>query len=56
VSLSKTALTPDIARLAALLERLVVIDTQNPPGRETEAAALLASELDAADSDEAARL
>jgi acetylornithine deacetylase/succinyl-diaminopimelate desuccinylase-like protein len=47
VSLSKTALTPDIARLAALLERLVAIDTQNPPGRETEAAALLASELDA---------
>ena len=48
MSLSKATLTPDIARLAALLERLVAIDTQNPPGRETEAAALLASELDAA--------
>jgi succinyl-diaminopimelate desuccinylase len=47
VSLSKATLTPDIARLVALLERLVAIDTQNPPGRETEAAALLASELDA---------
>ncbi|HSU99000.1 MAG TPA: M20 family metallopeptidase [Roseiarcus sp.] len=38
---------PDIARLASLLEKLVAIDTQNPPGRETEAAALLASELEA---------
>jgi acetylornithine deacetylase/succinyl-diaminopimelate desuccinylase len=37
---------PDVARLAHLLERLVAIDTQNPPGREAEAAALLASELD----------
>ena len=34
------------ARLVGLLERLVAIDTQNPPGREAEAAALLASELD----------
>ena len=39
--------TPDVARLAGLLERLVAIDTQNPPGREVEAAALLASELEA---------
>jgi acetylornithine deacetylase/succinyl-diaminopimelate desuccinylase len=38
---------PDTARLARLLERLVAIDTQNPPGRETEAAALLAAELEA---------
>jgi acetylornithine deacetylase/succinyl-diaminopimelate desuccinylase len=36
-----------VARLAGLLERLVAIDTQNPPGREVEAAALLASELEA---------
>jgi succinyl-diaminopimelate desuccinylase len=43
VSFAKIA--PDVARLAGLLERLVAIDTQNPPGRETEAAALLASEL-----------
>ena len=47
MSFAKTAPAPDIARLAALLERLVAIDTQNPPGREAEAAALLASELDA---------
>ncbi len=40
-------LAPDVARLTNLLERLVAIDTQNPPGRETEAAALLASELEA---------
>ena len=39
--------TPDVARLAGLLERLVAIDTQNPPGREVEAAALLAAELEA---------
>ena len=39
--------TPDVARLAGLLERLIAIDTQNPPGREVEAAALLASELEA---------
>ena len=38
---------PDAGRLIGLLERLVAIDTQNPPGRETEAAALLAAELDA---------
>ena len=38
---------PDVGRLAGLLERLVAIDTQNPPGRETELAALLAAELDA---------
>jgi succinyl-diaminopimelate desuccinylase len=47
VSLVKTAPTPDVARLAGLLERLVAIDTQNPPGRETEAAALMASDLEA---------
>jgi acetylornithine deacetylase/succinyl-diaminopimelate desuccinylase len=40
-------LAPEVARLTNLLERLVAIDTQNPPGQETEAAALLASELDA---------
>jgi succinyl-diaminopimelate desuccinylase len=33
--------------LTGLLERLVAIDTQNPPGREAEAAALLASEFEA---------
>lgn len=37
---------PDVGRLVRLLERLVAIDTQNPPGREAKAAALLASELD----------
>jgi len=37
---------PDVGRLVGLLERLVAIDTQNPPGREAEAAAMLASELD----------
>ena len=47
MSLAKLATAPDVARLAHLLERLVAIDTQNPPGRETEAAALLASELEA---------
>jgi succinyl-diaminopimelate desuccinylase len=47
VSLAKLAPALDVARLAGLLERLVAIDTQNPPGREAEAAALLASELDA---------
>ena len=36
---------PDVARLVGLLERLVAIDTQNPPGQEAEAAALLATEL-----------
>jgi acetylornithine deacetylase/succinyl-diaminopimelate desuccinylase len=47
VNLAKTAPAPDVARLTGLLERLVAIDTQNPPGREVEAAALLASELEA---------
>jgi succinyl-diaminopimelate desuccinylase len=47
VNLTKTAPAPDVARLTGLLERLVAIDTQNPPGREVEAAALLASELEA---------
>jgi acetylornithine deacetylase/succinyl-diaminopimelate desuccinylase len=47
VSLVETASAPDAARLAQLLERLVAIDTQNPPGREAEAAALLASDLEA---------
>jgi succinyl-diaminopimelate desuccinylase len=37
---------PVVGRLVGLLERLVAIDTQNPPGREAEAAALLAVELD----------
>jgi hypothetical protein len=37
---------PDAGRIVDLLERLVAIDTQNPPGREAEAAALLATELD----------
>ena len=37
---------PEVGRLVGLLERLVAIDTQNPPGREAEAAALLAAELD----------
>jgi succinyl-diaminopimelate desuccinylase len=47
VSLATSAPAPDVARLTGLLERLVAIDTQNPPGRETEAAALLAAELEA---------
>jgi succinyl-diaminopimelate desuccinylase len=47
VSVAKLEPAPDVARLASLLERLVAIDTQNPPGKETEAASLLASELDA---------
>jgi succinyl-diaminopimelate desuccinylase len=47
VNLAKTAPAPDVARLTGLLERLVAIDTQNPPGREVEAAAFLASELEA---------
>ena len=47
VSLATLAPAPDVARLTGLLERLVEIDTQNPPGREVEAAALLASELEA---------
>ena len=47
MSVAKLELAPDAARLTRLLERLVAIDTQNPPGRETEAAALLASELEA---------
>ena len=36
---------PDVSRLKARLARLVSIDTENPPGREVEAAAYLASEL-----------
>jgi succinyl-diaminopimelate desuccinylase len=47
VSLGTFAPAPDVARLTRLLARLVAIDTQNPPGREVEAAALLASELEA---------
>lgn len=47
MSLAETASAPDVARLCGLLEKLVAIDTQNPPGRETEAAALLASGLKA---------
>ncbi len=47
MSLAKFAPTTDVGRLAYLLERLVAIDTQNPPGREADAPALLASELDA---------
>jgi succinyl-diaminopimelate desuccinylase len=47
VSLATLALAPDVARLTGLLERLVATDTQNPPGRELEAAALLAPELKA---------
>jgi succinyl-diaminopimelate desuccinylase len=47
VNVAKTASASDLARLTGLLERLVAIDTQNPPGREVEAAALLASELEA---------
>jgi len=38
--------SPNVARLVRLLDRLVAIDTQNPPGREAEAAALLAHDLD----------
>ena len=45
--MSFAKLAPDEARLAGLLERLVAIDTENPPGGEAEAAALLAAELDA---------
>ena len=37
---------PDVDRLVGLLQRLVAIDTPNPPGREIEAATLLATELD----------
>jgi acetylornithine deacetylase/succinyl-diaminopimelate desuccinylase len=40
-----TSAEPDQAGLVDLLERLVAINTQNPPGREAEAAALLASGL-----------
>ena len=45
--LEKIEPAPDVARVAGLLERLVAIDTQDPPGREAEAAALLASQLEA---------
>jgi acetylornithine deacetylase/succinyl-diaminopimelate desuccinylase family protein len=37
----------DSTRLCALLERLVAFDTQNPPGREAEAAGFLVSALQA---------
>ena len=37
---------PDLASLVGLLEQLVAIDTQNPPGQEAKAAALLATELE----------
>jgi len=40
--------SPDVGRLCDLLARLVAIDTQNPPGRELEAAELLTGELAAA--------
>src|SRR5271166_4242174 len=46
MSFAKRTTALDVARLAHILERLVAIDTQNPPGREADAAALLASELD----------
>ena len=39
--------SPDAGRLCHLLERLVSIDTQNPPGREIEAAELLTAEMSA---------
>ncbi|MBL8671186.1 MAG: M20 family metallopeptidase [Alphaproteobacteria bacterium] len=39
--------SPDSARMLSRLERLVGIDTQNPPGREVEAALWLAAELKA---------
>jgi acetylornithine deacetylase/succinyl-diaminopimelate desuccinylase len=37
--------SPDIARMCDRLEKLVAINTENPPGCEVEAAALLAEEL-----------
>lgn len=40
---------PDPGRLVGLLARLVAIDTQNPPGNEAAAAAMLAADL--ADTD-----
>jgi len=36
---------PDVAQLVGLLEGLVALDTQNPPGREAASAALLAGAL-----------
>ncbi|MGH6953912.1 MAG: M20/M25/M40 family metallo-hydrolase, partial [Alphaproteobacteria bacterium] len=36
----------DEARMAVTLERLVALDTENPPGRELEAARFLAAELE----------
>lgn len=42
-----TLSAPETGRLVGLLERLVAIDTQNPPGHEAEAASLLATELGA---------
>ncbi|MBI3516340.1 MAG: M20 family metallopeptidase [Proteobacteria bacterium] len=38
-------ISPDSARMIDRLERLVAINTENPPGRESEAAAFLAAEL-----------
>jgi len=38
-------LDPDSSRLVDVLERLVAVDTQNPPGREAEGATLLADEF-----------
>jgi acetylornithine deacetylase/succinyl-diaminopimelate desuccinylase len=40
--------SPDLGRLCNLLARLVAINTQNPPGREIEAATVLTGELSAA--------
>lgn len=37
--------SPDVARMKRDLASLVAIDTQNPPGRETEAAAFVAEQL-----------
>jgi acetylornithine deacetylase/succinyl-diaminopimelate desuccinylase family protein len=40
-------LSPDSSRMIDRLERLVAINTENPPGRESEAAQFLAAELQA---------
>lgn len=39
---------PDHARMKAMLEKLVSFNTENPPGRETEAARYLAQQMTAA--------